>query len=435
MRRYGFASAIAAGLVVGAIVVSCSGDGRPADPVAIPTSDGVSLGGGGSLSGGGWTPTVAQAASSSDKVDVCHSGNGKHFTQISVSVQGARAHLGDPSTGKGGHADDYRVSANTPCPPPATPGQVQVCKVADLGVAAGANFTFTVMANGESKTITVPAGPAPNGTCAPAGDFRVGTTVDVHETPQTDIRTTAIVVSPAGAQQGTSDLAGGRATIVVGTGTTSLTFTNRGPTGTLVICKVGGTGVTAGTNFSFSVAGQTQTVAAGAAPNGTCGTALTLGAGTVTVNEAASAGNVVQAIAGTPSPTNVNLTAGSASIAITAGQESRITFTNTAATTGTLVICKIGGTGVTAGTNFTFTVGGQTQAVAAGAAPNGTCGTALTLPVGPATVTETAVTGTSVSAIAGTPATPTNINLAARSATVAINGGQETRIVFTNTAP
>jgi hypothetical protein len=50
-------------------------------------------------------------------------------------------------------------------------------------------------------------------------------------------------------------------------------------------------------------------------------------------------------------------------------------------------------------------------------------------------VTETAVTGTSVSAIAGTPAAPTNINLAARSATAMIVVGQETRITFTNVAP
>src|SRR5262249_3019882 len=160
------------------------------------------------------------------------------------------------------------------------------------------------------------------------------------------------------------------ATIIVGVGTTTLTYTNQGPTGTLVICKVGGTGVTAGTNFSFTVGGQTQTVAAGAAPTGTCGSALTVGAGTVTVTEAAVTGTVVQSIAGTPAPTNVNLAGGSASILITKGQESRITFTNVAATTGTLVICKIGGTGITAGTNFTFNAGGQTQVVAAGAAPN-----------------------------------------------------------------
>jgi hypothetical protein len=435
MRRYALASAVAAGLVIGAIVVSCSSDTRSTDPGVSTADGGLTTAGGASLSGGGWSPAVATAASKNDKVLVCHSGNGKHFVEIDVSVQGARAHLGDPATGKDGHEDDYRVSDLTPCPPPATPGHVQVCKVADLGVAVGTNFTFVVTEHGESKQVTVAAGAGPNGTCASAGDFRVGTTVDVHEMPQTDVKTTAIVVTPAGAQQGTSDLPGGNATIIVGVGTTSLTFTNRGPTGTLVICKVGGTGVAAGTSFSFTAAGQNQTVAAGAAPNGTCGSALTLGAGTATVTEAAVTGVVVSSITGTPAPTNVNLAGGSASILITKGQESRITFTNTAATTGTLVICKIGGTGVTAGTHFTFTAGNQTQVVDAGAAPNGTCGAALTFPVGSVNVAETAATNTTVSAITGTPVAPTNINLGSRSATVQINAGAETRITFTNTSP
>jgi hypothetical protein len=433
MRRFALASTVAAGLVIVAIVASCSGDARSSDPAA-PTTDGLSLGGA-NLSGGGWTPAVAAAASKNDKVLVCHSGSGKHFTEIDVSVEGARAHLGDPATGKGGHPDDYRVSDLTPCPPPATPGHVQVCKVADLGVPVGTNFVFTLTTEDETKSVTVAAGAPPAGTCAPAGDFRVGTTVHVHETPQTDVKTTDIVVSPAGAQQGMSDLADGSATIVVGVGTTSLTFTNRGPTGTLVICKVAGTGVTLGSSFSFNAAGQTQKVAAGAGPNGTCGSALTLGAGTATITEAALVDTVVQAITGTPSPTSVNLTGGSASILITKGQESRITFTNMAVTTGTLVICKIAGTGVTAGTHFTFTAGTQTQVVDAGAAPNGTCGAALTFPAGPLMVTESVSAGTSVSAITGTPAAPTGISLTGRSATVAITEGQQVKITFTNTSP
>ena len=49
---------------------------------------------------------------------------------------------------------------------------------------------------------------------------------------------------------------------------------------------------------------------------------------------------------------------------------------------------------------------------------------AITLPAGAVTVTETAVAGTSVQAIAGTPAAPTNINLAGRSATVQVAAGR-----------
>ena len=166
MRSYGLASAVAFGVVVGAIVASCSGDNRPSDPMASTTSGALALDGP-SLSGGGWTPAVAAAAANNDKVSVCHSGNGKHFTEINVSAQGARAHLGDPSTGKGGHEDDYRVSDLTPCPPPATPGQVQVCKVAAVGVAVGTNFTFTLNSNSGSKSVVVAAGAPPAGTCVP----------------------------------------------------------------------------------------------------------------------------------------------------------------------------------------------------------------------------------------------------------------------------
>jgi len=546
MRRMGVAASLMASLAIGAFVLNCSSDrgAGSTDPlIAAGGTDPITGSGPVNLNGGGWTPVVE--AASHNKVTVCHSGNGNHFTQVNVSAQGARAHLGDPSSGKGGHSGDYRVTDLTPCPPPATPGQVQICKVAGVGLTAGTNFDFNVTANGSTRKVTVAAGAPPNGTCADGGSYRVGTTVEVTEAGQTGVKTVGIVVAPAGAQQGTSDLAGRRTSLIVGVGTTSATFTNNGPSGTLVICKVGGAGVTAGSNFNFTAGSHTITVAAGAAPNGTCSTPMTLATGAVNISEAPTAGMIVTAIAGTPSPTNVNLVSGSATTQITADQETRITYTNAAATasnsgtltickvagtgittgtnfsftasgqsatvaagagptgtcastpltfavgnvvvteaaaagnavsaitasgtslvssdlpnrtatvtvaagqqttvtftnsvagtpTGTLVICKIAGTGVTTGSNFAFTAGGQNVTVAAGAAPNGTCATAITLPAGAATVTETAVAGTSVSAITGTPAAPTNINLGNRSATVQILAGQETRITYTNTAP
>ena len=431
MRRFGLTVSVVAGVAIAAIIASCSGG---SDSIAEPGTDLLNVAGL-NLNGGGWTPAVE--AASNDKVTVCHSGNGKHFTQINVSAQGARAHLGEPATGRGGHAGDYRTTSLTPCPPPSTPGQLQVCKVAGVGVTPGTNFSFTVTANGQPQTVTVPAGAGPAGTCASAGSFPIGTTVSVAEVAQTGMTTASIVATPAGAQQGTSDLANRSATVIAGVGTTSLTFTNNGPSGTLVVCKVGGTGVTPGTNFGFTAGSAAFMVAAGAGPTGTCGAPITVPVGPLTVAETGS-GSITEAIAGTPAPTNVNLPGRSATTQITQGQESRLTFTNVAATSansGSLVICKVGGTGITQGANYGFTVAGQTVTVAAGAAPNGTCALALTLPVGAYSVVENAVTGTSVSAIGGTPALPTNINLAGRSATVQVNGGQETRITFTNTAP
>ena len=496
MRRIGLTASLLTGIGVLALVASCS-DGIP-EPSSTegPLPDAPVLVSG-SLSGGGWTPTVF-AAAGDGKVSVCHSGNGKHYTQLSLPAPAASAHLGDPNTGGGRHQYDYRVSDNTPCPPPAGGiAQLQVCKVAGTGVTAGTSFTFNLTAqNQQPKTVTVAAGAGPTGTCANvSGSYPVGTAVTVQEVLQQGVSTSAITVSPAGAQQGTSDLANRSAVVITGTGTTTLTFTNTttagGTTGTLVICKVGGTGITAGTAYTFSAGNQTATVNAGAEPNGTCGTPITLpagavtvsetgnatsvvtagtaysfsvagqtvsvnagagptgtcaatpitvAAGSVTITEAAQTGVVLTGVTATQGATNAltaqNLAARTATVTITAGQTTTATFTNTAtANTGTLVICKIGGTGVAAGTNFTFTAGGQTATVAAGAGPNGTCGTPLTLAVGTVTVTETAAAGTSVSAITGTPAAPTNINLGTRSAQVAIAAGQETRITFTNVAP
>jgi hypothetical protein len=439
MKRPAYIAAVAATLVA-TILASCSSDNsKTLAPVDQPSTDNPTTGAS-AMSGGGWSPVVEAASQSSNKVTVCHSGNGKNYTQITVSVQGAAAHLGESKNGKGGHANDYRVSENTTCPPPATPSNLQVCKVAGPGVINTANFTFVLTANGETKTITVPAGAAPNGNCVSGGDYRVGTTVSIHENAQQGISTTAIAVSPTGAQQGTSDLPGGNASVIIGTGTTTVTYTNQGPTGSLVICKVAGTGVTAGTNFTFTIPGQSATVAAGAAPNGTCAAPLTVGAGNVTVTEAQTTGVSVTNVTATNGGANVlvssDLTARTATATITAGQTTTVTYTNSAATAnGTLIICKVAGTGVTVGANFGFTVGTTQTLVPAGAAPNGTCSTAIMLPPGPATVTEAAVSNTSVQSISGTPVAPTNINLASRSATVQINAGQETRITFTNVSP
>jgi hypothetical protein len=316
-------------LLAATLVANCSSDGTTSDPLAVP--DDPAFAASLNISGGGWTPAVE--AASNDRVSVCHSGNGKHFTQLNLPAQGARAHLGDPTTGRGGHSGDFRVSVTTSCPPSSTPGHIQVCKVAGTGVTAGTNFTFTLTANGQPKTVTVAAGAAPAGTCVSGGDYAVGTLVDVREAAQQGVATSSIVVAPAGAQQGTSDLPGRGAAIIVGSGTTTLTFTNTNTTppvtGTLVICKIGGAGVVAGTNFSFTAGGQSSTVAAGAAPNGTCGSALTLPVGSVVVTETAVTGTSVQSITGTPAvPTNINLATRSATVAINAGQETRITFTN-----------------------------------------------------------------------------------------------------------
>ena len=319
---FGVAASATVALALAGIIISCSDPSSP-DPLGNPDqAPDVE-----SLEGGGWNPAVENAGKKAGKIDVCHSGNGKNFNAINVSANATRAHLGDPATGSGGHSNDYRISDLTPCPPPATPGTVQVCKVAGNGIAAGTTYSYVISANGQQQTVTVAAGQ-----CANVASHRVGTDVSVVETAQPNARVSSLTVTPAGAQVGTSDLAAGRAMVVVGVGVTTLTYTNTSTTaGSLVICKVAGNGVSPGANFTFTVAGQTQTVAAGAAPNGTCGTALTVAAGAAVVTETAVAGTSLSAITGTPAaPTNINLPARSATVQIVSGQETRITFTNVA---------------------------------------------------------------------------------------------------------
>src|SRR5215207_2717373 len=118
MRRFGLTAVLATSVALAAVVASCSSDTSTGEPLGTSASvpdGGSSQTASASLAGGGWTPAVE--AASNDQVTVCHTGNGKHYVQLKLNANGARGHLGNPATGKGGHSGDYRVSANTPCPP------------------------------------------------------------------------------------------------------------------------------------------------------------------------------------------------------------------------------------------------------------------------------------------------------------------------------
>ena len=99
--------------------------------------------------------------------------------------------------------------------------------------------------------------------------------------------------------------------------------------------------------------------------------------------------------------------------------------------TASLTICKIAGTGVTTGTNFTFDAGGTTVSV-----PAGSCVTTGGFTVGTnVTVQETVPSGMQVSAISvGESAVLVSSNLAAGSAVVGI-GGDHNTVSFTNSVP
>ena len=210
--------------------------------------------------------------------------------------------------------------------------------------------------------------------------------------------------------------------------------------GTLQVCKVAGSGVTEGTNFSFNIAGTPVTVAAGAAPLGSCSAALVVPAVPATITETIPSGTALASVSTLPGAgllISSDLALGTATVAVNPGGQTTATFVNTIPpppTTGFLQICKIAGSGVTLGTNFTFDVAGTPVTVAAGPPSPGSCSLALTLPAGQVLISETLPTGTAMTAVSTLPSAGllTASNLVAGTATVTVVAGAQTIATFTD---
>ncbi len=325
-----------------------------------------------------------------------------------------------------------------------TNGFVQVCKVAGAGVPVGTSFTFNVA----GTPVTVVAGPAPGGTCATPVTVPAGTAV-ITETIPAGTLVAGVSTLPSAALLVSSNLAAGTATVtVLASGQTIVTFIDAAvpvvpTTGFVQVCKVAGAGVAVGTNFTFNVAGTPITVAAGAAPGGTCATPITVPAGNAVITETIPAGTLVSGIATLPSAAllvSSNLAAGTATVMVNAGGQTIVTFIDAAVpvipNTGFVQVCKVAGVGVTVGTNFTFNVGGTPVTVAAGPAPLGTCATPITVPVGTAIVTETIPAGVVLTGVATLPSAAllVSTNLPAGTATVTVTTGGQTIVTFIDAA-
>jgi hypothetical protein len=168
-------------------------------------------------------------------------------------------------------------------------GLLKVCKVAGPGVAVGTSFSFTAGAG----TFTVPAGPAPNGTCVVGPAFPVGSNVTVTETIPAGDTVSSITVAPPGQLVGTPNLAGGSVNVMIGSGVTEVTFTDK-RTGFLEICKNGD--VEGNFNFSVNPGG----LGPFAVPAGACSPAIEVVAGSVLINEMPSAGATMAGCATIP---------------------------------------------------------------------------------------------------------------------------------------
>ena len=229
-------------------------------------------------------------------------------------------------------------------------GNLKLCKVAGNGISAGTNFAFTVTpGGGAAQTVTVAAGD-----CVFVNGILDGTSVVVTETLASSFRVFSITCNPGCSN---IDLNGATATITIKRNTDAvLTFTNESNLGNLKLCKVAGNGISAGTNFAFTVtpgggAAQTVTVAAGDCVfvNGI------LDGTSVVVTETLASSFRVFSITCNPGCSNIDLNGATATITIKRNTDAVLTFTNES-NLGNLKLCKVAGNGISAGTNFTFTV-------------------------------------------------------------------------------
>ncbi len=329
---------------------------------------------------------------------------------------------------------------NTIVPVVPTTGFLQVCKIAGAGVVQGTNFTFDVA----GTPVTVPAGPAPGGLCSQPLEVQAGQKT-ITETLPAGTALTSVSTVPSNSLV-SSNLAGGTATVTVTAGSqTTVTFLNTiipvvPTTGFLQVCKIAGTGVAQGTNFTFNVAGTPVTVPAGPAPGGTCSQPLEVLAGEKVVTETLPAGTTLTSVTTLPAGLLVssNLAAGTATVTVNAGGQTIVTFLNTVIpvvpTTGFVQICKVAGSGVAVGTPFTFNVAGTPVTVPAGSAPGGTCSQALEVPAGATPITETLPAGIALTSVSTLPGgLLVSSNLAAGTATITVNAGSQTIATFLNT--
>lgn len=211
-------------------------------------------------------------------------------------------------------------------------------------------------------------------------------------------------------------------------------------TGIIEICKRAdnSNGPVTG-RYTFTFAGRSVSV-----PVGTCTGPLKVPAGYLTVHEVAKTGTRISACTTRPMNRLARCDAANslAVIRILAGgvsNETLLTITNrirSDSNTGAIKVCKIAGSGITVGTNYTFTVGGRTITVPAGpASQGGYCKIASGFTRGTnVTVTEAPRPGTTVAKITVAPAArKTSASTANRKVTVKVGSGF-TVVTFTNTA-
>jgi len=332
-------------------------------------------------------------------------------------------------------------------------GVIEVCKQIVGGTVLTGSYQFTITGANEFTTqVTVPIGQCSPAVTLPAGHFMVEETGDAAEN---------VVDMSAVGPDGNQLIASWDAKLVAYTvpgdssKQTLVTFVNDPVR--LKICKeLDGslrdpkTHLYSGTyvfDFTYSPAGANagpsqvklpvdpysgEACAMVGLPNYRAGTI-------VGITEEVVPGTKVDSIDVNPWKAGVdakgkptaNETARTVTVTLQAG-ETVVTYTNEAADPGTLKICKVAGTGVAAGTVFTFTVAGVTTPFHVQA---GQCLDVGKYPFNSTqTVVESAATGYAVTAIAtNVPSRLVSSDKTARTAQVLIGGENDyTEVMFTN---
>jgi hypothetical protein len=318
-------------------------------------------------------------------------------------------------------------------------GFIEVCKKAAAGTGLTGNFQFTITgAMGFTDTVSVPVGACSNSIQVPAGPVTV-TETGTARTYVVDIT----VQGPGGIVSG-PDLANATVTVNVVPGDVSteeiVTFTDS--PSVLKICKVAGDSSLLGQSFPFTANGTAVSVPAGSPPGGTCEIVpgiFTAGT-TVDIAEGVVPGTEVSSITVDPPdrevPGSLDISARTVSVVLGSG-ETVVTYTDIPAPPGMLKICKNAGTGVMAGSIWTFTVSNVSGTIDV---PAGSCA----IVPGPAnggfpfnstqTITEQPVSGFAVTSIAANP--PDRLvssDLPSGTATVTIGSGV-TEAIYTDAA-
>jgi hypothetical protein len=201
-----------------------------------------------------------------------------------------------------------------------TLGLYKVCKIAGPGIAAGTPYWFT--STGQDSFVVYA------GQCSQPMSAPLGSTVNVQEeNPGANVALTAVSVSPASNDLGSSVSSG--ANFKVGPGITEADFTNTA-FGTLKICKVAGDPSTVGQTFSFTAAGSSYSLTPSGVGLGgaACTPLISQPVGNVTVTENAKANFHLSNISVLPTTAAVSGSGSSETVAISQGGTTEVQFTN-----------------------------------------------------------------------------------------------------------